>query len=910
MGKLLSTIIIYPLTQIIEFSYVFFYRFFGNAGISVIGVSLAVTLLCLPLYIVAERWQQVQRDTEAKLNPRADRIKKAFKGDEQYMMLNTYYKQNHYHPLMALRSSFGLLIQIPFFIAAYSFLSNMPDLQGQSFLFIKDMGKPDALFKIGNFSVNILPIAMTLINIVAGAIYTKGFAVKEKVQIYGMALVFLVLLYTSPAGLVLYWTMNNVFSLVKNVFYKLKNPLKVLYIILCVCVVMMDIYMLFFFRKLARINHLKALSVVAFTSLLFIPLVVKFIKWFISNVLNLVVENKKLRFSLFIFSAAGCALLIGFVLPSLLISSSVAEFSDLAGFGCPSEFVWNTFAQCIGLFVFWPICIYFLFGKRIQTLITFVINCFLICGLINAFVFPGEYGVLTQWLVFDSMLTYDSAKVILCNLAVLFVAILLIICVEKYFAKYFSTFCCAVVIALSVISIVNIFKINNGYKDFKNNAAALESADEISKEFTFSKKGNNVLVIMLDRAISTYIPAIFEETPSLKEYYDGFVFYPNTLCFNGNTLLGSTPMLGGYEYTPDKRMLRTDKNQKEIHNEALVLIPTILSEQKNYEVTLADLPFANWSIFRDMSFVKDMKGFTGKNIMTKYNTYWAMQHPEYSGNAELMAKVLKRDFFWVSLFRASPSALRPILYFGERWWNSEYINKKYPYPGPYPELDLIDEMTEVIDDDVNHFIFFNSELPHDAYDFDAPNYTPSVNGNVIPSNSPMAFHKSYGSTAATFHRLSDLFKLLKDNDAYDNTRIIIVADHGAGEWEEPAPDEGYDKPLLENCNSTHNHKNSYNALLMVKDFNAKGEMKTDNIFMTNADVPCLALAGIVENPVNPFTNKKLDTSEKENGLFINTKVIWNSDEVPDLKKFPFTDDDWYFVKDNIYDSNNWTKKHP
>ena len=31
-----------------------------------------------------------------------------------------------------------------------------------------------------------------------------------------MALIFLVLLYSSPAGLVLYWTMNNVFSLVKS----------------------------------------------------------------------------------------------------------------------------------------------------------------------------------------------------------------------------------------------------------------------------------------------------------------------------------------------------------------------------------------------------------------------------------------------------------------------------------------------------------------------------------------------------------------------------------------------------------------------------------------------------------------------------------------------------------------------
>ncbi len=63
---------------------------------------------------------------------------------------------------------------------------------------------------------------MTLINCIAGAVYTRGFAFKEKAQLYGMALLFLVLLYNSPAGLVLYWTLNNVFSLLKNIYYKIK----------------------------------------------------------------------------------------------------------------------------------------------------------------------------------------------------------------------------------------------------------------------------------------------------------------------------------------------------------------------------------------------------------------------------------------------------------------------------------------------------------------------------------------------------------------------------------------------------------------------------------------------------------------------------------------------------------------
>ena len=61
------------------------------------------------------------------------------------------------------------------------------------------------------------------INVVSSAIYLKGFPLKTKIQLYGMALFFLVFLYNSPAALVFYWTLNNVFSLVKTIFYKLKK---------------------------------------------------------------------------------------------------------------------------------------------------------------------------------------------------------------------------------------------------------------------------------------------------------------------------------------------------------------------------------------------------------------------------------------------------------------------------------------------------------------------------------------------------------------------------------------------------------------------------------------------------------------------------------------------------------------
>ena len=153
MASFLHTIIIYPLYLLIEVIYKIFHKVAGSQGLSVIGVSVGITLLCLPLYAVAEHWQQVERDVQKKMKDGLDRIKKAFSGDERYMMTQTFYRQHHYSPIMALRSSFGLLIQVPFFMAAYQFLSQLETLKGVSFLFIKDMGVPDATFHIGNFPV-------------------------------------------------------------------------------------------------------------------------------------------------------------------------------------------------------------------------------------------------------------------------------------------------------------------------------------------------------------------------------------------------------------------------------------------------------------------------------------------------------------------------------------------------------------------------------------------------------------------------------------------------------------------------------------------------------------------------------------------------------------------------------------
>ena len=223
LGKSLFFIFIQPLVLLIEFIFTIMSRLFGNYGIAIIMVSIVINILIFPLYKRSDAMQEQERNKQREMEHWVKHIRKTFHGDERFMMLSNYYRQQNYQPVDAIKGSLSLLLQIPFFMAAYRYLTSV-NMQGASFLFLKNLNEADHLLQIGSFSINIMPILMTTINIVSGFIYTKGFSLKDKLQLYVLAGVFLVLLYQSPSGLVLYWTMNNLFSLLKNIVMKLLAP--------------------------------------------------------------------------------------------------------------------------------------------------------------------------------------------------------------------------------------------------------------------------------------------------------------------------------------------------------------------------------------------------------------------------------------------------------------------------------------------------------------------------------------------------------------------------------------------------------------------------------------------------------------------------------------------------------------
>ena len=217
--EFIYTVLIAPLEYWMRVVLEWGYGHSGSWGWSIVLMSVVVNTVILPIYMKAESWQEEEQRKRRGYEAKEAMIKRTFKGQERFAMITTMRRQAGYTTYVAMRSSVGFFLQIPFFFAAYHFLSQYEPLAGVSFLGLADLGKPDEAIDLWGLKINVMPIVMTVINVGSALVYTKGLAKRDKVQLYAMAALFLVLLYDAASGLVLYWTCNNIYSLLKNIVY-------------------------------------------------------------------------------------------------------------------------------------------------------------------------------------------------------------------------------------------------------------------------------------------------------------------------------------------------------------------------------------------------------------------------------------------------------------------------------------------------------------------------------------------------------------------------------------------------------------------------------------------------------------------------------------------------------------------
>lgn len=898
------TIIIYPIQLLLECCYMIFSAILdgihGSEGIAVILLSFVVTLLTIPLYIVAESWAEKERLTQEKMAVRLAKIKKAFKGDERYMMQSEYYRQNNYHPLMALRSSFSILIQVPFFLAAYNFLSHLESLKGVSFLFIKDFGSPDATLKIGSLAINILPILMTLINCISGFVYSKGHPLREKLQIYGLALIFLVILYNSPSGLVVYWTMNNILSLVKNIFYKLKNPKKVLYI---VCCIVAAIFIISVFTVLSKTKTIYKLAVILFALLLTMtPLIIKAFNFLIADRFIVLEKNGALRLAIFLLSAIGIAVLSGLVIPSTLMQSEPEQFSYIDGYTTPFVFLRAPFIQSLGLFLFWPVCFYALFSVKTKKTMAILSSFLLILAVVNCFVFSGNYGPIEPTLLFMESQYFTNARLTFISMAAAIVLLMAFVLTLHFKAGLLAAVSTIFIMAFGILSIKNCVSIGRAFKNMTP-PVTLERAEPI---YHLSRNGKNVIVVMQDRLISAKIPEILEERPDLRERLDGFIYYPNTTSFGTLTMFGTPGLFGGYDYTPWQINHTPEKTLQQKHNEALLTMPLIfLGENQNenaingggYNVTVSDLPYENYLEQPVSQIYEDYPKINRLSVQGSVSDIWYKRNNYERTN--YVSKCALRNFLLFSIFKMATPAVRRIIY-QDGYWSSDTANKdETSFINNYSQLDLLDELFDG-ESEKNSFIMIVNEMTHEPALLQLPDYTPSKNidnsifKNVDRNNIQ---DTDYHINACALLRWAEFFDYLREQNLYDNTRIIIVSDHGS---------HGKSKIYKESGKLPFRIQRM-SASLLVKDFNAHGAIKTDMSFMTNADTPYLATKGLIENARNPFTGSPVKMDDEDDKLEKTIVMVAPAVSTRVRHKTEWKVDGYYKVNGSIFDENNWTK---
>lgn len=912
--SILETLLIGPIKLVFEIIFETAYRVVGNPGYAIIFLSLIMNILVLPLYRRADAMQEEARDKEALLHDGVKHIKKMFSGDEKMMILQTYYRQNHYKPTDALNGSVSLLLEIPFFIAAYQFLSHLEILNGVSLGPITDLGAPDGLLMIGGVTINFLPILMTLINVLSSTLYSKGFPMKTKVQLYGIALVFLVFLYASPAGLVFYWTLNNVFSLIKNIFYKLKNPKKVL----CTLSTAVGLMVLVFGIVVYDTTYSKLKAVVIFLGLLLLlPLFITVLKKTVHFPGRKSEWHSDIK--LFVSGTLFLTILTGLLIPSAYISASPQEYVDVSYFHNPLWYIVNSFCMASGMFLIWMRVFYWLASTKGKVFFDRLV--WILCGvaLVNYMFFGTDLGIISSSLQYENDISFSWQQMLINFLILTVVAAILYICVCKW-KRAVASLLIISSIALGTMSVWNLVTIK-------------ASVDEITVQqfeegeiphFKLSKTGKNVIVIMLDRAMGEYIPYLFEEKPELKEQFDGFTYYGNTISFGGFTNFGTPALFGGYEYTPVEMNKRAEESLVSKHNEALKVMPVIFSEN-GYDVTVCDPVYANYQFIPDLSIYDDCPG------VTAYVTSGLF------GDVDQKQAIIdqnNRNFFCFSIMKSMPLFFQPIIYSHGNYYQAAFASDEEETSSASQILDGISlstgisagfmecyyalmnlsNMTEVTADGTNTFLLMVNDTTHMPTLLQEPDYIPVQNvdntkydaknadrfvidGRELKVEQAMQMIHYHVNMAAML-QLGNWFDYLRENDVYDNTRIIIVSDHGRALFQL--------EELILGDNDDLKDVEFYYPLLMVKDFDSE-EFVTSDTFMTNADVPTLAVKDIISNPVNPFTGKIINNDEKTaHDQFIIMSVDdsrnWNI-RINDGNTF--LPDKWASVKDDIWDKNNW-----
>ncbi|MFH0975047.1 MAG: membrane protein insertase YidC [Spirochaetota bacterium] len=187
---------------------------FGNFGWSLVVFSILSKIVLLPLTIKStDSMKKMQA-----LSPKMAELKEKYKGKPELLNkeMMKMYKVNKVNPM---GGCLPLILQMPFFFALWSALINSIDLWQAPFIFwIKDLSMPDTVAQVFGYNLNILPILMTATSFIQQKMMPSAGSGQQQKMMMLMPLVFIVIFWNMPSGLVLYWTLQNTMQILHQLY--------------------------------------------------------------------------------------------------------------------------------------------------------------------------------------------------------------------------------------------------------------------------------------------------------------------------------------------------------------------------------------------------------------------------------------------------------------------------------------------------------------------------------------------------------------------------------------------------------------------------------------------------------------------------------------------------------------------
>lgn len=352
-------------------------------------------------------------------------------------------------------------------------------------------------------------------------------------------------------------------------------------------------------------------------------------------------------------------------------------------------------------------------------------------------------------------------------------------------------------------------------------------------------------------------------------------------------------MLGGYEYTFDNLNKRSDTPLRVKHNEASLIIPLIFSEA-GFTATVADPPVPNYSWKGDLS-IFDEYDIKALELFGTYRMKYIFTNKinGLNQNVDIITRKEIRNFI---MLQALPHLFRAPFY---AYCRGTEIKNGLDFIDPFSEMFFLRELTDFSNTKAS-YTFIGNDSVHNSIPLKSDLLSPvGINeaaGALSYNPSTGTERDHYQCFFATFVQLGKWFDYLRENNCFDNTRIIIVADHGAI------------LPLNEFKNFPDpNIPAGFNPLLLVKDFDSNAPFQTDTTFMTNADTIFFATEGLPVSTINPFTQKELKPDKADGcNCFLVHGTEWNAESMRNKTKFTLHDERAWHVEENIFDEKNWT----